>query len=223
MGEQVADQKEKGHHLAHGDAQDGTGGHFVHAHVQRQEIPGQRQADEEFADHLDDLGDSGGHHVPLALGVTPDAGQQAHAEHRRGEGPDGPVPQGLIHQTCQPVGLEEHQQGAGQAQHEKQPDGRAEDLPLFVLPTLGLGLAGHPGDGQRQARGGEGQQNVIDAVAHIEIRLALTADNVAEWNLVDGTQDLYNGDSGGQNGGAAQKGLLFLIRHGVITSNTTEN
>ena len=43
---------------------------------------------------------------------------------------------------CQALCLEEHKQGAHRAQDEKQHDGGAENLPLLVLPSLGMGLAG---------------------------------------------------------------------------------
>ena len=51
-------------------------------------------------------------------------------------------------------------------------DGGAEDLPLLVLPSLGMGLAGELGDGQGQAGGGEGQQDIVNLIGGVEIRLA---------------------------------------------------
>ena len=214
VGEQIEDQEEHGQHGAHGDAQNGTGGADLHAVAQPQEIPGQGQSDSQLADGLQHLGDRGGLHVPLALGIAPHTGQQAHAEHGGGQGLDGPVGQRVVHKARQLRRAEEHEQRQHQSQHEKQPDGGAEQLPLLVLPAQGVGLAGQLGDGQGQAGGGDRQQQVIDVVRHREVGLALVADDVAQGNFIHRADELDDDHGGGQNGGAAQEGLLFrLIRH----------
>ena len=155
-----------------------------------------------------------GRHVTLALSIAPHTGQQTHAEHGRGQRPDGPIAQGLVHKVRQLGCAEVHQQSAHQAHGKEQPDGGAENLPLFIFPSLGVGLTGQLGNGQRQTGGGDGQQHVINIVGDIEISLPFAADNVAEGNFIDGADDLYDGHRRRQDGGAAQERLLFrLIRH----------
>ena len=216
VGEQVEDQEEHGQHGAHGDAQNGAGGADLHTVAQPQEIPGQGQSDGQLAQGLQHLGDGGGLHVPLALGIAPHAGQQTHAEYGGSQGLDGPVGQRVVHKACQLRRAEEHEQRQHQAQGEEQPDGGAEQLPLLILPAQGVGLAGQLGDGQGQAGGGDGQQQVIDVVRHREVGLALVADDVAQGDLIHRADELHDDHGGGQNRGAAQERLLFgLIRHEV--------
>ena len=218
MGQQIDDQEAHGQDGSHGDAQNGTCRGNIQPHAQLQEVPGQRQAQKQLAQRLQDLRHGGGRHVPLALGIAPHAGQQTHAEHRGRQGLNGPVAQGLIHKVRQLGSAEVHEQCTYQTQRKEQPDGGAENLPLLIFPPLGVSLTGELGDGQRQTGGGDGQQHVIDIVGNVEIRLPLAADDVAEGNLIDSTDDLHDGDSRRQNGGTAQKGLLFLIRHEEVTS-----
>ena len=87
-----------------------------------------------------------------------------------------------------------------------------------------MGLAGQLGDGQRQARRGEGQQEIVNLIGSVEIRLAGAAQDVVQGDFVEEPDNclLYTSDAAdscGQDGGAAQEGLLFLIRHEAITSN----
>ena len=216
---QISHQKQHGDRRARRDAQDGRGGAHLQAHADAQYIPRQRQTDGQFQKRLQYLGNRRRRHVALALGVAPHAGQQAHAEHRRSQRPDGLGRQAVLQKPCQALCLEEHKQGAHRAQDEKQHDGGAENLPLLVLPSLGMGLAGQLGDGQRQARRGEGQQEIVNLIGSVEIRLAGAAQDVVQGDFVEEPDKFHHNDSCGQDGGAAQEGLLFLIRHEAITSN----
>ena len=134
-----------------------------------QEIPSQRQADSHLAKGLQHLGDGCGRHVALALGVAPHAGQQTHTEHRRSQGLDRAGGILIPQEGGKEIRLKKHQQRSHQPQREEQPDGRAEDLPLLVLPALGMGLTGQLGDGQRQAGSGKGQQKVVDLIGGVPI------------------------------------------------------
>ena len=209
MGGKVAAQEQHGHRRARCDAHDGAGGAELRGLADVQHVPGQRQADAQLQQSFQHLADGGGGHVPLALGIAPHTGQQAHAEHRRGQGLDGGGRQGVVQEPGQGVRPKEHQHGAHQAQAEEQPDGGGEDLPLLVFQPLGVGLAGHPGDGQGEARRGEGQQEVVDLVGRVEIGLPGAAQNVAQGDLVGSADELDDDHGGRQDGGAAQKGLLF--------------
>ncbi len=53
----------------------------------------------------------------------------------------------------------------------------------------------------------------------VEIRLAGAAQDVVQGDFVEEPDKFHHNDSCGQDGGAAQEGLLFLIRHEAITSN----
>ena len=220
---QVEGQKQHGQHRAHGDAADGAGGAQFQTKAGVYQIPGQRQADPQLAQRLQHLGDSGGRHIPLPLGVAPHTGQQAHAEHRRGQGPDSLRRHGIFLEGCQLGGAEGHQRGSQHPQQEKHPDRGPENPPLLILPPLGVGLTGELGDGNGQARRGEGQQEVVDLVGGVEVRLAYAAQDVVEGQLVDGADQLDDQCRRRQDSGAAQKGLLFLIRHEAFTSDYREN
>ena len=237
MGHQIHDQEGQGEDGTHGDAQDGPGGHVFYAVAARlrqllgdgclpallQDEPGQGQADAYLAQGLQHLTDGGGLHVALALGVAPHTGQQAHTEHRRGQRPDSLGGHGVFLKGRQLLRAEEHQQGTRQAQNEEQPHGGAEDLPLLILPALGMCLAGELGDGQRQARRGEDHQEVVDQIGSVKVGLAHAAQNVVQRELVDRANELDDDHRRRQNGGAAQKGLLFLFRHEQITSKSQKN
>ena len=203
VGQQVADQKQHGDERADGDAENGAGGAGIQAHADLQHVPGQGQADAQLAQGLQHLADGGGRHVALALGIAPHTGQQAHAEYRRGQRLNGQAGHVVVHEARQLGRAEEHQQGPCQAQTEKQPDGGVEDLALFVVPALGVGLAGHFGDGQGQAGGRDGQQHVINVVGRLEIRFSLRTQDVVQRELIKGSDDFDKDHGESQNGGAA--------------------
>ena len=158
---------------------------------------------------LQDLRDRRGGHIALPLCVAPHTGQQAHAEYGGSQCPYSGSCQRVIQKAGKTVRLREHQHGAHQPQTEKQPDSRVENFPLFIFQALRVGLTGHPGDGQRQTRRGEGQKKIVNAVGGIKIRFARAAQNIVQRQLVNGADDLHHHHRRRQNGGTAQKGLLF--------------
>ena len=217
---QISHQKQHGDRRARRDAQDGRGGAHLQAHADAQYIPRQRQTDGQFQKRLQYLGNRRRRHVALALGVAPHAGQQAHAEHRRSQRPDGLGRQAVLQKPRQALCLEEHKQGAHRAQDEKQHDGGAEDLPLLVFPPLGVGLAGQLGDGQGEACGGDRQQHIVDLIGGVEVGLAFGPQDVVEGDFVEEADQLHRGHRRRQNGRSGQEGLLFgLVRHEENTSN----
>ena len=203
MGGKVAAQEQHGHRCARRDAHDGPRRAELRGLADVQHVPGQGQADAQLQQSLQHLADGGGGHVPLALGIAPHTGQQTHAEHGGSQGLDGGGRQGVVQEPGQRVRTEEHQHGADQTQTEEQPDGGGEDPPLLVFQPPGVGLTGHPGDGQGQARRGKGQQKVVDLVGGVKISLSRAAQNIAERDLVGRTDELDDDHSRRQNGGAA--------------------
>ena len=79
-------------HAAEGDADEGAGGRQPVADVLRPEGQahdhhGKAQTQEKLAQRLNDLGDRGGHHVHVPLGIAPEGGAAAGAQHRRRQRP----------------------------------------------------------------------------------------------------------------------------------------
>ena len=203
MGDEIGAQEQHGYRCARRDAHNGPGSAEFGGFADVQNVPRQRQADAQLQKGLQHLTDGGGSHVPLPLGIAPHTGQQTHAEHRWGQRLYGGGGQRVVQEPGQRVRTEEHQHGADQTQTEEQPDGGGEDPPLLVFQPPGVGLTGHPGDGQGQARRGKGQQKVVDLVGGVKISLSRAAQNVAERDLVGRADELDDDHSRRQNGGAA--------------------
>ena len=203
MGDEIGAQEQHGYRCARRDTHDGPRRAELSGFADVEHIPRQRQADAQLQKGLQHLTDGGGGHVALTLRVAPHTGQQAHAEHRWGQRLYGSGGQRVVQEPGQRVRTEEHQHGADQTQTEEQPDGGGEDPPLLVFQPPGVGLTGHPGDGQGQARRGKGQQKVVDLVGGVKISLSRAAQNIAERDLVGRADELDDDHSRRQNGGAA--------------------
>ena len=90
--EVVEGQIDHRQHAAEGDADEGAGGRQPVADVLRPEGQahdhhGKAQTQEKLAQRLNDLGDRGGHHVHVPLGIAPEGGAAAGAQHRRRQRP----------------------------------------------------------------------------------------------------------------------------------------
>ena len=82
----------------------------------------------------------------------------------------------------------------------------------LVPPAQGVGLGDGFGEGHRQARRGHHQQQIVDHIGVVEVAEALVPQDIAQRDLVDGSDELDDGDARRQNGGAAEEGaFLFSI------------
>ena len=203
VGDEIGAQEQHGYRCARRDAYDSSCRAELSGLTDVEHIPGQRQTDAQLQKGLQHLADGGGGHVALTLGVATHTGQQAHAEHRRGQRLYSSGGQRVVQESGQRVRAEEHQHGAHQTQTEEQPDGGGEDPPLLIFQSFGVGLAGHPGDGQGQTCRGKGQQKVVDLVGGVKISLSRAAQNIAKRDLIGCADELDDDHSRRQNGGAA--------------------
>lgn len=219
VAEQIETHEAQGDDLADRNAQNRARSAIIHAHFQGSyHIKRYRKTNAQLEQDFQHLRHGGGRHVALSLGIAPHTGQQTHAEHRRSQDLDGRGGLGLVHQLRQLGRAEKHQQRQDHAQAQKQPDGGAEQLALFVPPAQSVGLTGELGDGQRQARRGDGQKDIVNVVGNVEISLALGAEDVVHRQTVDRADELHHRHRPGQRGRAAQKGLLFRVTRHEVTS-----
>ena len=105
-------QVDQGDQAAGGDAGNGTGGRELTAEAQAQQVPGQKQADDQLGHGLQDLGDGGGHHVRVPLGIAPVGRHGTHEEAGQGHHPHGGGGQAVTLQVRQGLGEEEHDEAA---------------------------------------------------------------------------------------------------------------
>ena len=171
---------------------------------------GQSQAYHQLTQGLDDLGDGGGRHVPVALSIAPEGGQTAHADDRRSQGADAGGSLVVVHQGGQLCRAKGHDEEGQHAQGKKQGQGQPEHPAHLVLPSGGVGLADQLGHGHGQARGGDGEQHGVDVVGVSEVGAALLPDDVDQRDLVEHADEFDHHDTHGQDGGSAEEGVLFF-------------
>ena len=185
------------------DPGDGPGGGYVGGIPLPQQPPGKTQAHHQLAAGFDDLAGGGGPHVAQALGIAPDHGHQAHAQHRRRQHPDGVLRLGIVHPPGQVPGQEEHHAAADGPQQQKQPEGHGHRAPPPVHPAQSLRLGHQPRQGQGKSGGGHHQQQIIDIVRGIEIVHALLVQQVSQGDLIQGPDGLGDEHGDGQQRSAA--------------------
>ena len=204
----VADhQVEQGHQAAGGDAADGPGGGNLAAEAQVQQVPGQKQAHDELGEGLQHLGHRRGHHVRVALGIAPVGRHDAHKEAGQGHHPHRGGGQTVPLEVGQGLGKEEHDEAAGDAQHQAGGEGHPEHPADLVPPAQGVGLGDGLGHGHRQAGLGDHQQQVVDGVGVVEVAEAHVPQDAAQGDLVQGANYFDHRNAGGQDGRAAKEGI----------------
>ncbi len=208
--EEADDHIDQSDHRAHRHAGNGAGGGHLRGLAHFDEGVGQRQADKQLAQGLDDLGDGGGSHVKVPLAVAAQGGQTAHAHHRRGQGPDAGGGLGVVHQAGQGVCLEVHDQEGKRAQNQEHAQSQLEGAAHLIAPALSVGLAYQLGDSHGQAGGGDGEQDGVDVVGVVEVGVALGPDDVVQGDLVEHADQLDHHGAYRQNGSPTEEGVLFL-------------
>ena len=214
----------QGHDGAHRHACDGAGGGVAGVRPVAHQPVGQPQAHGELAQGLDDLGDGGGGHVPVPLGIAPEGGQAAHADHRRSQGPDAGGGHAVVHQAGQLFRAEEHHQEGQDPQDQEQGQGQPEGAAHLVPAAQSVSLAHQLGHRHGQARGGDGEQDGVDVIGVVEVGGALLPDDVQERDLVEHADELDHQNAYGQDCGSAEKGVglgrtghpargLIVLRH----------
>ena len=177
---------------------------------------GQGQADDQLAQGLNDLGHRRGHHVAVPLGVAPEGGEDADEEAGGRDGLDGVDRHAVPLEVGQGLGQEEHDGKADRAQDYKGDQGHVEGAVDLIPPPQGVGLGDALGEGHGKARRGDHQQQVVDDIGVVEVAEALVVQNVPQRDLVEGADELDDGDAHGQDGGAAEEGsFLFTITQWV--------
>ena len=212
----VDDHVQQRHGGADGHTENGAGrahgqGHRVAPvcaqHQHRDHKPG-----DDLEQNLQHLVHGGGQHVAVALAVAPIGRDHAHQQDGRGHGPDaGRGVRVLQINGGQPVGEEKHDGGKDQADDREGGQRHPEGLFLLFYPAVGIRLRHQARQSHGQTRGGQGEENVIDAVGTHKHGIALVPENVAQRNLVEEAQDFHDDHAHGQNGRAVQIVLPFVI------------
>ena len=207
---------EQGHRRAHADAKDGAG----RAHGQRVRPAGpgpqHQNGDHETCHHLEEdlqhLVHRGGEHVAVALAVAPVGGDHAHQQNGRGHGQHAGrgVRVFQIH-GGKPAGEEEHDGGKEQAKHREGRQRHPEELLLLPGAAVGVRLRHQAGQGHGETRGGQGEEDEIDAVGPHEHGVALVTQDIAQGDLVEEAQDLHNDDAGSEDRRAVEIVLALLL------------
>ena len=137
-------QEQKAQRRAAGDARDGAGCAGLRRGAAAEQEPAQSQSHHQLAGGFDDLADGGGGHVAQPLGIAPDGGGQAHAQHRRGQHPDGGSRHGIVECVCHGLRQAEHQRRKQQAHTAQQRQRAAEYLPGLVVAAQCLRACHQP-------------------------------------------------------------------------------
>ena len=98
----------QGHHSTHRHAGNSAGSGHMGGLPRLNQPVGQGQADDQLAKGLNDLGDGGGGHVAVSLGIPPEGGQTAHAHYGGSQRLDAGGGLGVVHHGGQRIGLEIH-------------------------------------------------------------------------------------------------------------------
>ena len=146
----------------------------------------------------------------LALGVAPEGGAAAGAQHRRGQGPH--AEHGLL--VADDVGGHDlpeqgHADKAEQAHEQEGPEGHPEHLALLVLPAQGVALRHRLGQGHGQARRGDGEEEGVDVKGPVEVAVGLLGEDCNQRDFEDGPDDLHQDGAHRQDGGGAVEGVAF--------------
>ena len=213
---EVDHHEAQGQNGAHRDAHNGAGGTLVLRTAQLHQIDGQGQTQDQLAQRLDDLGDGGGGHVAVPLGIAPEGRQAAHAHHRRGEDPDAVRGHGVPHQVGEMGRAEVHDEEGDEPQDQEGAQGHMEHLVDLIPASHGVGLGHHLGQRHRKPGGGDGQQHRVDVIGIGEVGIPGIPDDAHQGDLVEHADDLHNGDPRRQDGGAAEEGAFWgeLTGHG---------
>ena len=168
------------------------------------------QTRDDLEEDLQHLVHGGGEHVAVALTVAAVGGDHAHQQYGRGHGPDAGAGVGVfqIH-GGEPVREKEHHGREDKTQDREARQRDAEGLLLLFGPAVGVGLRYKAGQRHGQTRGGEGEEDVVDAVGTHEHGVALVPEDVAQGDLVEEAEDLHDDDADGQDGRAVHIVLSF--------------
>ena len=220
----VEDHVQKRHGRADGDAEDRAG----RAHGQRHRVAAvgahDKHRDDEPGDDLEEdlqhLIHRGGEHVAVALTVAAVGRDHAHQQDRRGHRAHAGARIRVFQiDGGEPVGEEE------QDRREEQPQGRKahqrDAEGLFLLPdaAVGVGLRHKARERHGQARCGQGEEDVIDAVGAHEHGIALVPEDIPERDLVEEAEQLHDDHAHGENGGAVQVVLALVFCHDFPPGN----
>ena len=188
-----------------GDAGDGSGGAQGRVRAPVQQHKAQAKSDDQLAGGLRHLADGGGGHVPQPLGVASDGRGQADEQHCRAQRPDGRSGQRVVEQAAEPLGKQAHDGAAQKADDSQQRQRRPENAALGVETALRRRTGYQTGQGQRQTRRGQHQQQTVNVIGGVEVGHALLVQQVAQRDLVEGAQHLGHRHGKGQHSGAADK------------------
>ena len=82
---------------------------------------------------------------------------------------------------------------------------------LLVLPAQSMALRHRLGQGNRQARRGDGEEEGVDVIRAVEIAVGLLGQYGDKRDLEDGADNLDQNGAHRQDSGRAVKGILFLL------------
>ena len=190
---------------AHADAQNGAACGDGIVQTAGDHVGGQREADDQLAQGLDDLGHGGGGHEGMPLEVAAESGQGTHEEHGGSQSHDAVGAVAVVHQGGQLVGKQHHDEHGDDAQGAEGHEGHPEGFGDLIAPAQRVGLGHHLGQSHGETAGGHDDQQGVDIVGGVEVREGRFADDVAQRDLEQGADELDQNDACGQNGGSAEK------------------
>ena len=202
----VAHQNIGGSHgTAHTDADDRAGGGDRFVQTTGDHNGGQRQADDQLTQGLNDLGNGGGGHERMTLEVAAQGRQGTDEEHGGSQSQNTVITVAVVHQIGELPGENQHNEHGNHAQGTEGNQCDAEDLVDLVAPAQSIGLRHHLGQSYRQAAGGDDDEQGVDIVSGVEVREGGLADDVAQRDLKQGADQLDDDNAYGENGGTAKE------------------
>ena len=183
--------------------------------------PRKPEAHDQTGDGFKDLADGGGGHAALALEEAPVGRDQADQQHARRQRRDGRPGIFAVRDHHRELAAEhQHHKASGDAEGDKDIDGRLEDALDLRLVSERLRLGDHAAHGNGQTRGGDHEQDVVNVIGGVEIAEAGRADDIVERGLEQKAHELDQNGRHGENCRALQKCLLLnlLFVHSAASS-----
>ena len=156
---------------------------------------------------LNQLTDSCGGHILLALHEPAEGTEYAHNDHTGCDDLEANAAAGLIRGGCQQPTACQHGDGRNTAQRQQQQGRHPEDILCAPGVILGKAAGNQAAHGHGQTGGGNGQQQIIGRKYGLINAQAVSADHPGQRNGVQHTHQLADDARQTENRHAANDGL----------------